>query len=152
MVKIIAFEGLGNLGYLKQGLIGPLERKYGEKILVTMYHHFQIPSGPCNIIIGHSLGGESAINHIKNLNPKPILLTLDPRRNSIASWFDILLPFQAPFDDVRAIYAYNFFRRGFMPGYEVKGAENVKLSCSHGGVPYQPEVFKLACKLIDMHK
>lgn len=86
------------------------------------------------IVIGHSMGGASAIAWCETWRRHlevDLLLTLDPR--------PLHRPYIKPPNVKRAV---NLYQKSFwMPGYEVEGAENILLTdgTSHTGVPWHPK-------------
>lgn len=150
MIKIIAFEGFLSFyaGFVRRGLLEPLDNKYPGKLSFEHLGWTKIPkTKDPDIVIGHSFGAKSAMDFFsqrplsKNI---PFILTLDTR-----SWIgDFGYKFISP-----APYAFfhtNIYRKGFMPGYEVENANNIQIpNCGHLNVPFQPEVFKEACKMVE---
>ncbi|MGE0709636.1 MAG: peptidoglycan-binding protein [Planctomycetota bacterium] len=84
------------------------------------------------VVLGHSFGGYSALRLSRRLEARGIpvdaLLTVDARTMP-GNYREFVKP-----SNVRA--AWNFFQKGFMPGYEIQGATNQRLrGVSHGTIP-----------------
>jgi hypothetical protein len=138
-MKILAFEGLVSYwpaAFVRRGLLEPLKVFYPMMKYQVYPWWFPVflPEEPV-ILVGHSFGGSRAISIAR---PGDILVTLDPR-----SMFTTR--FEAP-----ALVAFNFYRKGRMPGYEVAKAINVRLpdSVAHTEVPRQKEVFECLERLV----
>lgn len=135
-MKAIAFEGLG------QGRNGPIAKAFfGYDIKVYAHtDHLTLRPGEPIILLGHSLGGETAL---KFAQPGDIVITMDPRPNCIGSWFDSILRYEMPFTAPDGVKVFNFYRRGLIcPGQRVIGGENVNLPATlgHMAIPFQQEV------------
>lgn len=104
-----------------------------EFVCMAYYERLEKKRDP-GILIGCSLGGHSAL---LNAIPGDVVVCLDPRWQSPASYFDLLVPFQKPFKAPQGVKVYCFYRHGLMPGYPVEGGENVRLPwhVTHPGVP-----------------
>lgn len=132
MTQIIAFEGLG-LGtptHIKRLLLDPL--KLDKRPDVSVWRGSFMSSGPNQdrwqktIVIGHSMGGPTAIwwcNKHKRFDID-LLITLDPR--------PLHRPCVKPANVKRAV---NFYQTGFMRGYLVEGAENHRVKIGHTLLP-----------------
>lgn len=153
MIQVIAFEGLSpfiipNPTYVKRGLLDKL-----DFMKCDVWRGRYISSGPQPkvrvsgetvtkfIVIGHSMGGPSAIDWCnRNAVQVDLLLTMDPR--------PLHQPYIKPANVKRAV---NFYRgkRGFfdMQGYPVKGAENIRVNCGHTEIPF----LHLAQIVLDSH-
>jgi pimeloyl-ACP methyl ester carboxylesterase len=151
-MTIIAFEGLASYGagFVLHGLLEPLHKKYPGALHIKRYAWNvaqQVPSdngdGPL-IIVGHSFGGPAALNYATRCKHVDLLVTMDPR-----------LPTMAQFKKQANVgRLVNVYRTGFMPGYAIEGAENIKLPFwsnlfSHTSVPYQPIVLETVSKFIE---
>jgi hypothetical protein len=136
MKRIIVFEGL------LQGSDGPVCKKLrslGYK--VEGYRHSEtlpiwdkvkypgslpaLKSRDNFLIISHSLGGESAL---LNAIPGDLVITLDPRKNNIGSFLDVIFRFEQPLSAPVGVTVYNYYqRKDFLPGNRVIGAEYNRL-------------------------
>lgn len=87
-------------------------------------------------IFAHSLAVPNAFAFAEEGD---VVFAFDGRHASVASYFDVVFPFQKPFQAPKGVKVYNFYRQGVlgMPGYPVVGGENTKLpwTVSHPGVP-----------------
>ena len=140
MIQLIAFEGLG-LGtptHIKRGLLDRLVLRDADVCRASFMSDGPKPLnalGTKRIVIGHSMGGASAIAWCNRwANYKfDLLLTLDPR--------PLHRPYRKPANVLRCV---NFYRDAFwMRGYPVEGAENTKVRCGHTQVPALREVLEL---------
>lgn len=130
MTQLVCFEGLG-LGtptHIRRHL---LDRVYLKDANVWrgsfMSKGPEILYAPKHIVIGHSMGGASAIDWCKRQEEWDIdlLITLDPR--------PLHRPYIKPDNVKRAV---NFYRDSlWMRGYPVEGAENHIVQCGHTYVP-----------------
>lgn len=149
MIQIVAYGGLCDsiFKWLGSGLLMPLQTKYGNKININYLSWTDgLPEGHIDIFIGHSFGGNTALNMAKQYIGNPsLVLTLDPRSMTCDFTDD---SFQY---DPQAISCMNYYRKGWMPGYTVNGSMNTELdsSITHLQVPYQPEVFTAVCSTIE---
>jgi pimeloyl-ACP methyl ester carboxylesterase len=137
---------MGNFPALQNGLIKPLIAKHPGKIEPTFipWNMPQKRAGKYDIVIGHSLGGAAALEYADLYNRSPIFITVDPRHMSIASWFDVLIPFLPPFKAPPGSVIFNFYQRGFMSGYPVEGAQrNSRLWSTHVTIPGRKEIAQL---------
>lgn len=153
MKLILCIEGLGNGGFIRKGLIEPLQKKHPGKFEVE-YCSYKLIEGFSrvpDILVGHSLGGEAALL-LGSLGVSQAVVTLDPRRRNLLSFFDFLIPFQKPFTAPAGVKVYNYFRSGFLPGYPVAGAENFKVTGSHGALPGHPSVVAKVEELLGLGK
>lgn len=152
MTKLLALDGMGAPGIIWNSLVLPMQAKYPQ--LSPVYSEWEnwqdyLPID-FDVICGHSLGGDSAVqfcNYLKaKSRPQPkLLMTLGARHQSAASWFDWFLPvspvqnFTAP-NSVTA----NFYTYGLLPSSPMTGAmENVNvtsLSIWHATIPSAPAV------------
>lgn len=147
MTQIIAFEGLHPLlipwlvpSYVKRGLLDKVEFAG-----VKLWRGGFMSTGPVRdwdadkvIVIGHSMGGASAIEWCNRKAPKieiDLLITLDPR--------PLHRPYIKPANVKRAVNIYQ--QSWWMPGYPVQGAENILLTdgTGHTGVPAHPLAWKV---------
>ena len=143
MTQLICFEGLspfliGTPSYIGRGLLGQLNFDL-ELAGVNVWRGSFMSSGPAIgldvnqklIVIGHSMGGASAIRWCNDyLGMVDLLITLDPR--------PLHRPYIKPANVKRAV---NFYRNAWwMRGYPVENAENHVVTCGHGAVPGLPEV------------
>lgn len=144
MTQLIVFEGLspwliGTPAYVQRGLLEPLAThtaRIGDKNAIHIWRgsfmsagpnlHVEIPE-PKRIVIGHSMGGASAIDWChRHSSTIDLLLTLDPR--------PFYRPYIKPANVKRAV---NIYQRGWwMPGYRVEGAENFCVTTSHTAIPF----------------
>lgn len=151
MTQIIAFEGLHPLlipwlvpSYVERGLLEPVGKtitgpyetwrggfmSYGPQPKVIVGDHLITRF----IVIGHSMGGPSAIDWCnRNSVQIDLLLTIDPR--------PLHRPYIKPKNVKRAV---NFYQQSWwMPGYPVEGAENVLVQgYPHTAMPGSPGVVK----------
>lgn len=119
-MKIIVIEGL--MGEVGGWARTPLIRAGLEVTWYPWWWNPTIPDG-C-ILFGHSLGGGKAIRLAKKSNPK-LLVTADPRLEPEGG-------FVAP----TGFHTRNFYQTGFMQGFPVKGALNIKVNgLRHTQVP-----------------
>ena len=140
-VQCVVFEGLspfliGTPNYVKRGLLDPLDLAN-----VSVWRGSFMSKGPLPridhklVVIAHSMGGPSALwwcNKWKEF-PVDLLVTLDPR--------PLHRPYIKPPNVKRAV---NFYQTGFMRGYEVKGAENIKVvTAGHTKLPALSAVERL---------
>lgn len=137
MNHIVAFEGLTMMGHVRNKLLSRLPG-YGQKI----YSHSFLSHGPTLklekhdrvIVIGHSMGGPTAIWYCHELLRQKIsvhlLLTLDPR------------PLHQPYiKPVNVLQAINYYQRSWwMPGYPVDGAKNKLTTSGHTAIPAENAV------------
>lgn len=152
MKFIIGIEGLG------QGERGVLSRALSvacsgdiQKYKTYAYNsgiRLQKEAKPL-LIVGHSFGGEIALNIARP--GIDIVITLDPRPVSrpLACTFDSFLRYEMPFKARPGLKVINFYRRGFwLPGQVVIGAENHALDSriGHMDVPRQPSAWLRICK------
>lgn len=133
-MKIIVFEGwlMGRDSYVSAML-----RSIGVKDFKGYAFNEVAKRGAGEQVcfLGHSLGGHAAL---KQALPGDLVITFDPRQQSVGSYFDSIFRYEMPFTSPKGVKAYNFFRRGiFLPGQRVIGAGNVELSMwtSHFFVP-----------------
>ncbi len=133
-IQVVAFEGLspflfGTPSYVKTQLLDRVKFPEGT----ALWRGSFASSGPgClvdfkRIVIGHSMGGASAINWCNQMKDYKVdlLLTLDPR--------PLHRPYIKP-PNVRN--AANFYQKSWwFPGYEVEGAKNTMVSIPHTQVP-----------------
>lgn len=138
---ILCIEGLGTSQYIRNQLIIPLQKKHPGMFEVVFCSYKKIEGFDRipQIIVGHSLGGEEALAW-GSLDWRQFVITLDPRRRNLLSFFDFLIPFQRPFSAPTGVRVFNFYRHGLLPGYPVAGAENFKVTGSHGDLPGHPSV------------
>lgn len=139
MIHIVAFEGLG-LGkpsHIMRHLLEPMNLA-SRNLAVKVHHEWFTSNGPTAfhghkyVVIGHSMGGASAIAWCKRIagnSNRPVdvdlLITLDPR--------PLHRPYIKP-DNVKK--AVNFYRNSiWMRGYPVEGADNHIVQCGHTYVP-----------------
>lgn len=135
---ILCIEGLGSAGYIRENLILPLQKKHPGKFEVVFAKHSdKWMTGVADLVISHSLGCDTALSLEQFY---PIHVTLDPRRRNLLSFFDFLIPFQRPFTAPAGVKVFNYYRHGLLPGYPVTGAENFKVTGSHGNLPGHPSV------------
>lgn len=132
-MKLIAFEGMW-MG--KDAYTCAMLRSIGIDNFSGHGCHEKVEHpGARTVWFGHSLGGHTALEHAR---PGDAVFTFDPRQKSVGSWFDSIFRYPMPFTEPKDVTVFNFYRRGLLlPGQEVKGAENIKLSAwvTHPGVP-----------------
>ena len=128
MTNIIYFEGLMS-SFIRTLLIPQLKGDFTS----LGYTHWQagpamVPSTGKLIVIGHSLGGPTAINWAAKCGREvDLLVTLDPRV--------FYQPYVKPGNVQTAI---NFRRNSWwMHGYPVSDATNIVMNCGHGSLPGQ---------------
>jgi hypothetical protein len=165
---VVSFEGLASYfaGFVRRSLIRDLQEKYeGEFISKNYSYTSSVSAAQCAkdwygvfgdqaviTVIGHSFGGGIAVfEMLKRLPNVPVnhVVTLDPRSwttDSLYSKNKNLAPFTLP---TNVLEGWNFYQRGAMPGYEVRGAKNFRLSgVSHVRVPAHPEVLRaVSCQI-----
>ncbi len=150
-MRILAIEGQGNFGFVWRQLMMPLVKKFGDKITPTSMEWDGLPPfDPVDVLIGHSLGGHKAIRAAATIGVK-YLITLDPRWMSNWGWLDIAIPWQQDFVAPDGIKCFNFTHSPpiLFPGYDVKGAVNQSLICTHFNIAAQPEVFATLSTIIE---
>ncbi len=142
-MRILIIEGQGNFPFIKDQLIKPMLAKHPDAFkYLSIAWDDQIRNGvKYDIVIGHSLGGDRAIDYAY-LNQPKYLLTLDPRWMSNWGWTDIFFRWQANFTAPRGVECYNFTHTPatLFPGYLVSGATNTSLFTTHLTLPGHPAV------------
>ncbi len=126
MKRILVIEGQGGAPLVKNQLVLPVMNKNPGKINPTFisWRDWQAWRGyRFDIVIGHSLGGQSALDFAAQ-NPVKNVITIDPRRQSNWGIFDWFRLSRTPFKAPPATDVYNFFEDGFFHGYPVIGAES----------------------------
>lgn len=152
MIKALFIDGMGAPGIVWNALAVPMREKYLGKIEATYcewQHWMDIRGIYFDVVVGHSLGGHSAIQYCNWhkdagwLQPK-LLMTLAPRYQSATSWLDFIIPlglqkFKAPNN-----VCHNFYTIGLLSSQAMDGAvENVNvtsLSIWHANVPAAKQV------------
>lgn len=165
---LISFEGLASYGsgFVRNGLIKKLSPSAQRRIVSKNYAYtstssalkclqsFQAeyPSGSLQIILlGHSFGGGISVFEFLSKTKSKIqtVLTLDPRSwngDSIYRRTKDLMVFQMPANVEKT---FNFYQRGGMGGYQVRGAKNQILqNTRHTAVPRDPGVKALLENII----
>ena len=146
-MNVLCVEGMGNFPVIEQQLVPYLPKEH----TFTFCGWNETPNILFDGVIGHSLGGSAAISFAQKNKPK-WLVTLDARRDSNASWFDVIFPLpgmgglQAPIPET-----YNFMHTPpvLFPGYAVTGAKlNQSLFCTHFNIPGQQAVVDLVTRLL----
>ncbi len=137
-MKIISYEGLmGRVGrWVRGGLLSQLQMWKGVKFEEHVWTDAaaDCDDEPC-IIIGHSFGARGAIDSAKKSEGVKLLVLLDPRVPPPADMSKVKAP--------KGVPTVCFYQRGFMPGYPVEGAENIRLNWTmHTNVPKHPAVMK----------
>lgn len=142
MTQLVVYEGLspiliGTPAYVQRGLLDRVKLKD-----VSLWRGSFVSKGPSPlkgadrvIVVGHSMGGASAIwwcNQYPGLKID-LLLTLDPR------------PLHRPYIKPKNVdAAVNFYQRGWwLPGYQVENAGNVLVGVRHTSIPALDEVKNL---------
>lgn len=144
-MKILVIEGQGNLGLVYKLLIEPLEKTHKFECVRRAWNDITFPQA--DIIIGHSLGGQTAINVASACGK--YLITLDPRHQSNASFFDFFFfRWQKNFRAPKTVVAFNFTQPFWLPGYRVDGATNKSLFTNHLALPGHPEVRDCLLKIL----
>lgn len=156
---VFSFEGLAShgAGFVRNGLIEPLPDTFVSKNFAYTQddeaydctRDFQALLGDKMrlFVVGHSFGGGIAVPNYLARFPKGAVVhgvvTLDPRSwtsDSIYGQTKDLFVFQRN-KDLKIQAWVNYFQRGGMPGYKVKGAINVPINdASHVGLPKQDPV------------
>lgn len=149
-ITIVAFEGLGFpwqlfWSHYIQTELRPQIKSPVAWTFQSWFGNFQMaPQAPNTIIVlGHSFGGNKALQWAEGRTDVKGILTMDPR-----SWTCDLTGggFVAP----SKIPTFNVFRKGFMPGYEVTGAANQQISdIGHINVPGSVEAVGTLLKLLE---
>ena len=154
MIQIVAFEGLspfliGTPSYVKRGLLDKIPKILQSR--VDVWRGSFMRSGPkphvfANkiIVIGHSMGGPSAIWWCKQYPALTVdlMITLDPR------------PLHQPYTKPKnVLHAVNFYRGDHgmldMQGYTVIGAKNNHCpDSSHPSLPFRKDVLELLLSTI----
>ncbi len=165
---VVSFEGLMsyNAGFVRRALIKDLSDSHKNLFHSKNYAYTSTTKAAACIlewknvhrsdlhltVVGHSFGGGIAVFKLLDLIPTVIVdvaMTLDPRSWTADSRFyksKSLFQFESTDNVVRFI---NFYQRGSMPGYAVKGAENIELKHTrHTKVPAHPNVEKAARCLV----
>jgi hypothetical protein len=140
-MRILAIEGIPDSNLIENLLLKPLLRALPKVQYITKRWNEKQPPGIFDMVIGHSLGGHTAID-FANLNRPKWLVTIDPRWKSLFSLTDFLYPWQEEFDAPEDVSCRNFYRFGFMPGYRVRGAFNSSLNSTHIAAPGQVPVYR----------
>lgn len=150
MIKVVIYEGLlaGTAlpAYVYEGLIKRLDQNKFVLERRTHKDSIDIECGPNDslIIVGHSLGAETAVKAANKFDRAVDLFTLDARLNNLF----LSLPFWAlgSLSVGTKVMAVNFRHHplmGFFPGLSVGGAVNKPyLRCNHTNLPGQKEVVK----------
>jgi hypothetical protein len=160
---VFSFEGLASYlaGFVRNNLVESLPGSYQQRFVAESFAYtgddqavrclrdYQAVFGKSAkfVVIGHSFGGGIAVpNFLDKLSSSDELhavITLDPRSwtsDSIYSRSKDLFVFQPKLKPTVRIFL-NFFQRGSMPGYKVKGAVNVPINDSnHVGMPANQRV------------
>lgn len=135
-MKVLVIEGMGSFPCVRNGLIAPLQAQYKldvEYLPWASAWKYSVKPG-YSLVIGHSLGGHTALK-IAAHDPRPVFLTLDPRRQDALSWTDWLIPWRGAFPRVKGARIVNFYQKLPLAGYAVEGAENRRVFSTHGGLP-----------------
>ncbi len=152
---VVSFEGLASYwaGFVRKGLIKPMQNKYGATFVSKNYSYGSTQSAESCIrdfklvmgsdlhlsVIGHSFGAGIAVfnllNEIKDISVNEVV-TMDPRTWS-TDWnyrrMKTLDLFEKPANVARQM---NFYQTGGMRGYRVVGADNVQVTgTTHVGMP-----------------
>lgn len=144
MIKLlILFEGLGlgfspflSSSYLEAYLARPLKVAYQQ-------HGWMVGSVPCPkekaLVVSHSFGIKQAGRFAERC--KLPLLSLDPRNPPFAMSGGPL---------PKGVRVVNIYREGFMRGYPIEGAVNMKLpsSVGHVAVPAHADVHDIAKEML----
>lgn len=148
---IVGFEGYlqGSDSYVNKHIMAPLERRFKDKITTIMCPFSRQPSVEnVWLTIGHSFGGDTALKFAASKKSKYVI-TCDPRHASPFSFLDAFFPFFKNFQSPENSQVYNFYRRGFLPGYLVEGALcNDNVGGTHWDVPSEPMILNLAHDII----
>ncbi len=122
MKNVLVLEG--QFGQCIQNqLITPMLKKHEFNVVYDRWNFLVIPIKKYDIVIGHSLGGHSALTYVSK-NPNSVAITIDPRWQSNAGYVD-LFPLPRLFPDFKApkgAVIHNFYQNGFFHGYPVYGA------------------------------
>ncbi len=153
-MRILIIEGQFNLPIIRNQLILPMLKRYpGAFEYVSAAWNSGPLGGPFDIVIGHSLGGNRAINYCSLVHPPPNhLITLDPRWMSNFGWTDIFFRWLNNFIAPAHVHCLNAVHipATLFPGYKVYGATNVSLFTTHltiAGHPLVAERFEAILKL-----
>jgi len=168
---VVSFEGLAShfAGFVRKSLILNLQKRHPNEFVSKNYSYrssskaaacirdwHQVFKGEFILsIVGHSFGGGIAtfellqkigdipVDHAVTLDPRSWVSDRDYRKNKD------LFQFSNPGN---VGYFVNFFQRGGMPGYKVRGAENFELkNTSHTRVPAHGAVFQAVdCALFEV--
>ncbi len=153
-MRILAVEGQFNMGLITKQLLEPMLKKHPGKLEIISASWADrldsLPDAP--IVIGHSLGGDAAIDYCKRwsfMGDLKALITLDPRHMSNWGWTDMFFRWQENFS-APDIPTFNFTHVPpvVLPGYAVNGSTWQGLRCNHFNICGQPEVFQCLEKII----
>lgn len=126
-MTLISFEGLaGAFGrWIRRGLLVHFPEVAKRECLWTSTPIAH--TGPC-IIVAHSFGVRAAVASAKLSRECKLLLLLDPRMPPWGAG-GVVAP--------RGVHTTCIYRKGFMRGWPVEGAENIELlSGGHLDVPF----------------
>lgn len=139
---IIAFEGLLSFWpfgmFVRKGLLEPLSKEFDftYSIYSWWWPWVKIPKHQMVIVCGHSFGGKRAIEfYNKNYVHIGVVVSLDPRMKPPAALSSLT-------------GIFNFYQTGAFHGYQVSGAANTNLLCSHTAIPSARAVHDLFRKLL----
>ncbi len=154
MNRILVIEGQGNAPLIQNQLVAPMIRRRSDLSIAPTYIGWRywprFAKMGFDIVIGHSLGGPSALEFAKYC-PTAKIITIDPRPQSnwgYLDWFHISgFKFVAP----RGVVVHNFYEDGFFHGYPVSGATTEqKLSLTtHLTIPGRKEISECLEKLLN---
>lgn len=152
-MKILYFEGMLSRPFIQDQLIKPMILEYPTKLGTWSrpWNAAAWPALPFDVVIGHSLGGETALRYCAAHPEVKTCITLDPRHQSNWSWTDILFKWQSGFDrpnNTTRIFNFMHTPAAIFPGYPVMGAINKELRCNHFNICGTVEVFQCLEKLI----
>lgn len=166
---VISFEGLASYGagFVRKGLLAKLSQEAQREIVSKNYAYTSVAGATkCVnafkatypeikvILIGHSFGGGIAAFDFLTATKLKFkgVITLDPRSWSSDSQYNrtkdiqvFRVPEKNRFDEF-----YNFYQRGGMGGYQVRGATSNQLliKTAHTAVPKDPRVKLLLENLV----
>jgi len=140
---IIYFDGLWS-NYIHPSLLAPLSKKHSFESIgfswqsseVRRAHEVDI-KGARLFVVGHSFGGKAALQFCQQREHEVAgLVLLDPR--DFPFGFPVFTSFNVPKSVKEAV---NFYQTFPLRGYQVGGADNVRVAAGHTAVPSRPEVF-----------
>lgn len=148
-MKALIIDGMGAPAIVWAYLAPIIKLNGGETVYSQWQDWQQHQDADWDIVIGHSLGGDSAIQlcnaRSQAAQPK-LLMALGARHQSAASWFDLLFPLGIQGFAAPNKVTHNFYTYPPLPSQPIVGAvENVNVSSVlngiwHGNIPSAPQV------------